>query len=309
MDKKKYKNLERLEKRQEIQSWLLTFPSLLWLSVFFLIPFIIIFLYSFFKSSILGVEYVLTLDAYREVLSFRYIHSFYNSIRLAVFTTIICLILGYPTAYFIARSPEKIKSILLMLIIIPFWTNLIIRVFAWRIFLAPHGIMNTFLLDMSLIDSPIRILRTDFAVLLVTVYVYLPYMILPLYAVIEKMDFRLLEAAKDLGAKPYKAFFKITLPLSKPGIFAGTILVFIPAIGSYIIPQLVGHQSSMYIGQVITYKVRNIPRDWPVASALSFMLILVICLLLYLFYRLNKRLSNSAENTGATSISQEAGVR
>jgi len=164
--------------------------------------------------------------------------------------------------------------------------------------------MNTFLLDMSLIDSPIRILRTDFAVLLVTVYVYLPYMILPLYAVIEKMDFRLLEVAKDLGAKPFNAFFKITLPLSKPGIFAGMILVFVPAIGSYIIPQLVGHQSSMYIGQVITYKVRNIPQDWPVASALSFVLILVICSLLYLFYRLNKKFNNTAVDAGTTPIPQ-----
>ena len=290
-NKKKSDNIKRLQKRQEIQSWLLTFPSLLWLSIFFLIPFVIIFLYSFFRSTIHGVDPIFTFDAYKEVLSFRYVHSFFNSIRLAVFTTIVCILLGYPTAYFIARSPEKVKNMLLMLIIIPFWTNLIIRVFAWRIFLAPHGVLNSFLLDINLIDSPLRMLRTDFAVLLVTVYVYLPYMILPLYAVIEKMDFRLLEVAKDLGAKPFKAFLKITLPLSKPGIFAGTILVFIPAIGSYLIPQLVGSQSSMYIGQVITYKVRNIPRDWPVASALSFMLILVICALLYLFYKLNKRFS------------------
>jgi len=286
------KNIQHHEKQQEMQSWLLTFPSLIWLSIFFLIPFIIIFLYSFFRSTILGVDYIFTLDAYKEVLSFRYVHAFYNSIRLAIFTTIICIILGYPTAYFIARSSENVKNILLMLIIIPFWTNLIIRVFAWRIFLAPHGMLNTFLLNINLIDSPIRILRTDLAVLLVTVYVYLPYMILPLYTVIEKMDFRLLEVAKDLGAKPLTAFLKVTLPLTKPGIFAGTILVFIPAIGSYIVPQVVGSQTSMYIGQVITYKVRNIPRDWPVASALSFMLILLICMMLLTFYYLNKKLSN-----------------
>ena len=285
--KKKHSNEESAQKRKEVTSWILSLPAMLWLMFFFFVPYVIILLYSVFTADIHHIDTTFSLDAYREVLSTRYLNSFYISLKLAFETTIICLLLGYPTAYFIARSSEKVKNNLLILIIIPFLTNFIIRIFSWRIFLAPHGVLNNFLIALNLIDTPLRILRTDFAVLLVTVYVYLPYMILPLYSAIEKIDFSLLDAAMDLGAKPFKAFRKITLPLSKQGILAGTILVFIPALGSYIIPQLVGHQHSLLIGQIITYRVRNIPRNWPVASALSFVLLLIIIVLLSIFYYLS----------------------
>ena len=278
------------QKRKELSSWLLSLPALLWLLFFFLIPYLIILLYSILTADIYQIDTTFSLDAYKEVLSTRYINSFYISIKLAFETTIICILLGYPTAYFVARRPEKIKNILLILIIIPFLTNFIIRIFSWRIFLAPHGVLNNVLLSLNLIEEPLRILRTDLAVLLVTVYVYLPYMILPLYSAIEKIDFSLLDAAMDLGAKPYKAFLKVTLPLSKQGILAGTILVFIPALGSYIIPQLVGHQNSLLIGQIITYRVKNIPRNWPIASALSFMLLIIIIILLLVSYYLSLRI-------------------
>ena len=282
------RNEEFAQKRKEITSWLLSLPAMLWLLFFFLIPYLIIFLYSFMTADIHHIDHTFSLDAYREVLSTRYLPSFYISFMLAVYTTIICILLGYPTAYFIARRPEKVKNTLLMLIIIPFLTNFIIRIFSWRIFLAPHGVLNNVLLSLNLINEPLRILRTDFAVLLVTVYVYLPYMILPLYSAIEKIDFSLLDAAMDLGAKPFNAFMKITLPLSKQGILAGTLLVFIPALGSYIIPQLVGNQNSLLIGQIITYRVKNIPRNWPVASALSFILLVVIAILLFVSYYLSE---------------------
>ena len=280
-------NEEFAQKRKEFTSWILSLPALFWLVFFFLIPYLIVFLYSFLTADIHQIENTFSLAAYREVLSTKYLSSFYISILLAIYTTILCFLLGYPTAYYIARRPEKVKNTLLLLIIIPFLTNFIIRIFAWRIFLAPHGVLNNILLSMNLINEPLRILRTDFAVLLVTVYVYLPYMILPLYSAIEKIDFSLLDAAMDLGAKPFKAFMNVTLPLSKQGILAGTILVFIPALGSYIIPQLVGNQNSLLIGQIITYRVKNIPRNWPVASALSFILLIVIVVILLVSYYLS----------------------
>lgn len=258
-----------------------------WLVFFFLIPYIIIIIYSFLQTDIYDVKAVFSLDAYREVFSVEYLRSFYLSFRLALISTIVCLLLGYPAAYLIARSSEKIKNILLVLIIIPFLTNFIIRIFSWRIFLSPEGILNNLLIYFKFTESPLMLIRNDFAVILVMVYVYLPYMILPLYSNIEKMDFSLLDAAMDLGANKLKAFYKITLPLSKDGILAGSILVFIPALGAYIIPQLVGSQDSLYIGQIITYKIKNIPRNWPLASALSLILLLFISVLLVLFYFLH----------------------
>lgn len=280
-----------IEKRHNLQSWLLSLPALSWLTFFFLVPYLIILLYSFFKADIYDIIPVFTLDAYKEIFSYVYLKSFFISFRLAIFTTLLCLIIGYPVAYYIARSSEKLKNTLLVLIIIPFWTNFIIRIFSWRIFLAPEGVLNNLLVNLSIVPEPLRMLRTDFAVILVMVYVYLPYMILPLYSVIEKLDFTLLDAAMDLGANKRKAFFKITLPLSKQGILAGTILVFIPALGAYIIPQLVGSQSSLYIGQIITYKIKNIPRNWPLASALSLVLLIIIAVLLIIFYYINLKLN------------------
>jgi ABC-type spermidine/putrescine transport system permease subunit I len=173
-----------------------------------------------------------------------------------------------------------------VLIIIPFWTNLIIRIFSWRIFLSYNGALNDFLISTGLISQPLEIMRTDLAVILVMVYVYLPYMVLPLFSVLEKLDFTLLHAAMDLGANEVKAFFKVTLPLSMGGIFAGVVLVFIPALGAYLIPQLVGDQRSLYVGQVITYKIKNIPRNWPTASALSFTLLLLVAVCLLIGYSL-----------------------
>lgn len=208
---------------------------------------------------------------------------------MAIYTTFLCLLLGYPAAYYIARSSERIKNTLFVLIIIPFWTNFIIRVFSWRIFLSPEGVLNKVMQLLHITSEPVMLLRNDFAVILVMVYVYLPYMILPLYSTIEKLDFTLLDAAMDLGANTKQAFFKVTLPLSKSGIFAGSVLVFIPALGAYIIPQLVGSQSSLYIGQIITYKIKNIPRNWLLASALSLVLLLIITIMIVIGYYLHTK--------------------
>lgn len=284
-------NLEKkFQAKSNFYSWILSLPGLIWLLVFFIIPYSVIFLYSFLKPNVYDIDYSFSLNAYREILQTNYFRSFMISLRLAFFTTLISLIMGYPVAYFIARSSLKMKNFLLILIIVPFWTNFIIRIFSWRIFLAPEGVLNFFLLHLNMIDAPLRILRTDFAVILVMVYVYLPYMILPLYSVLEKIDFTLLDAAKDLGANSWKAFYKITLPLSKQGIIAGAILVFIPSLGAYIIPQIVGNQKSLYIGQIITYKIKNIPRNWPLASGLSLILLVIIVILLLVYYQAFRRL-------------------
>jgi spermidine/putrescine transport system permease protein len=286
-------NLSELKDRKtrNLQSWLLATPSIVWLILFFSIPYLIVIVYSILTAEIYDVNFQFSLHAYKDILGGNYLEPFFLSFRLALMTTFICLLLGYPVAYYIARSTEKQKNILLMLIIIPFWTNFIIRIFSWRIFLSTNGMLNTVLMDLHLISSPLEIIRTDWAVIIVMVYVYLPYMILPLYSVIEKIDFTLLNAAMDLGANEPKAFYKVTLPLSREGIFAGSILVFIPALGAYIIPQLMGNQNSLYIGQIITYKIKNIPRDWPLASALSLVMLIIIAVLLlsaYYIYQRNK---------------------
>lgn len=281
------------KKRKNVQSWLLTAPTMIWLTIFFLVPYLIVIIYSFLSPDIYDVKFELSMDAYREIFSGTYLRPFVVAFRMAFITTLACLILGYPVAYFIARARDKTRNLLLIFIIIPFWTNLIIRIFSWRIFLAYNGVMNDLMMHIGLISKPMEIMRTDLAVALVMIYVYLPYMILPLYSVIEKIDFTLLNAAMDLGANEVKAFFKVTLPLSMTGIFAGGILVFIPALGAYLITQLVGNQKSLYVGQVITYKIKNIPRNWPMASALSLVLLLLVAILLlaaYLLYlKYNKR--------------------
>ncbi len=276
-------------RRQNLSSWLLSLPTMIWLTAFFLVPYLIVVIYSFLSPDIYDVRFEVSLDAYRQIFAGDYLKPFVHSFRLAIYTTLICILLGFPVAYYIARAGEKLRNTLLIFIIIPFWTNLIIRIFSWRIFLAYKGVLNDMLLGMGLISSPLEIMRTDLAVILVMVYVYLPYMILPLYSTLEKLDFTLLNAAMDLGANEVKAFFRITLPLAVEGIFAGTLLVFIPALGAYLIPQLVGNQRSLYIGQVITYKIKNIPRNWPMASALSLTLLLLVAIMLLLLYYLFRK--------------------
>jgi spermidine/putrescine transport system permease protein len=293
MNQNRHFRTSLLEQKQisnrNLQSWLLSAPSLIWLTIFFSVPYLIVIIYSLLVPDIYEVKFLFSLNAYREILSGTYFEPFFLAFRLAFMTTLLCVLLGYPVAYLIARSSEKWKNILLVLIIIPFWTNFIIRIFSWRIFLSTNGMMNETLIALNLIKSPLEIIRTDWAVIIVMVYVYLPYMILPLYSVIEKLDFTLLDAAMDLGATERKSFFKVTLPLSREGIFAGSILVFIPALGAYIIPQLMGNQNSLYIGQIITYKIKNIPRNWPVASALSLVMLIIIAIILLSAYTIYQK--------------------
>jgi putrescine transport system permease protein len=211
-----------------------------------------------------------------------YVLAYLNSLKVAAISTLLTLLIGYPMAYTIARSPARYRNPLLMLVVLPFWTSLLIRVYSWMGILKNEGLLNSFLMWLGIIDSPIQIMETNTAVYIGIVYSYLPYMILPLYATLEKMDLTLLEAAADLGCPPFKAFLRITLPLSMPGVIAGTLLVFIPAVGEFVIPDLLGGPDTLMIGKVIWAEFFD-NRDWPVASAVAvaILILLVVPIMIY----------------------------
>jgi putrescine transport system permease protein len=204
-----------------------------------------------------------------------YLNAYISSIRIAFVSATLALIVGYPMAYYIARSHEPRRSTLLMLVILPFWTSLLLRVYAWQGFLRSNGVVNNFLLWTGIIDQPLVMLQTDFAVYLGIVYTYLPFMILPLYATLVKLDENLLEASADLGGRPLVTFLHVTLPLSMPGVIAGFMLVFVPAIGEFVIPELLGGPDTLMIGRVLWNEFFS-NRDWPVASAVAIAMLVVL---------------------------------
>lgn len=206
-----------------------------------------------------------------------YIAALVSSLRIAAFSAMITLVIAYPMAYAIARSSDRTRFALLMLVILPFWTSFLIRTYAWAGLLNTNGLINNALINLGLISQPLTLLHTEFAVHLGIVYSYLPFMVLPIYAVLERMDWTLIEAAQDLGARPLKAFFRVTLPLSMPGVFAGWLLVFIPALGEFIIPDLLGGSDTLMLGRVLWTEFFN-NRDWPLASALAVLLMLIVLL-------------------------------
>ncbi|HEX7374124.1 MAG TPA: ABC transporter permease subunit, partial [Steroidobacteraceae bacterium] len=204
-----------------------------------------------------------------------YWRAYVNSIVVAGVSTFFCLLIGYPVAYSMARSAPATRNILLLLVMLPFFTSFLLRVYAWIGILKNNGLLNNLLMSLGVIQEPIQMLQTDLAVYVGIVYSYLPFMILPLYATLEKMDLTLLEAAADLGCKPWQAFYKVTLPLSKYGIAAGCLLVFIPAVGEFVIPTLLGDPGMLMIGKVLWTEFFN-NRDWPVASAVAIALLLFL---------------------------------
>jgi putrescine transport system permease protein len=276
----------------------------LWLLAFFAIPFVIVLKISFSWMQPIQPGYAPLIEWVEEtrrlVVSFNfdnyqvllreslYVDTFLYSVKVAAVSTFWCLLLGYPMAYAIARSKPSTRNLLLMLIILPFWTSFLLRVYAWVGLLKTNGVINNTLLAMGLIDEPLTLLYTDFAVYVGIVYSYLPFMILPLYSNLEKHDLTLLEAAADLGARPFKAFFKVTLPLSMPGIVAGCLLVFIPAVGEFVIPSLLGRTDQLMIGTVLSAQFFG-ARNWPVAGAVAIVLLLVLLLPILLFQRYQRR--------------------
>ena len=268
-----------------------------WLLLFFLVPFFIVMKISLAESIIASppfsslIEWTedgalqlrLLFDNYAYLWEDElYYKTYLNSLKVASISTIVCLLIGYPMAYGIVRSTPTQRNILLILVILPFWTSFLLRVYAWMGILADQGTLNNFLIWLGLIDEPIRMLYTPSAVYLGIVYSYLPFMILPLYANIEKLDMSLLEAAADLGAKPFVTFLTVTLPMTMPGIIAGSLLVFIPATGEYVIPELLGGGNSLMIGKVL-YSEFNSNHDWPVASAVAVALLLLLVLPMMLY--------------------------
>ncbi len=256
-----------------------------WLLVFFLVPFLVVLKISVADPMIARPPYSplfvdgsiqATIGNYAYMWEDSlYINAYWSSIKIAFFSTVLALLIGYPMSYYIARSPEPKRSLLLLLIVLPFWTSFLLRVYAWIGILKTKGVLNMLLMKFGLINEPLIIMQTDVAVYIGIVYTYLPFMILPLYANLVKLDDALLEASADLGAGPISTFFRITIPLSLPGIVAGSMLVFIPAIGEFVIPALLGGPDTLMIGKILwTEFFAN--RDWPVASAVAIAMLLLL---------------------------------
>ncbi|MSP86755.1 MAG: ABC transporter permease subunit [Methylotenera sp.] len=206
-----------------------------------------------------------------------YVQTYLSSLKYALLTTLICLAIGYPFSYFMARSAKHLQPTLLMLIMLPFWTSFLLRIYAWKMLLVNNGVINNVLMSIGMIDAPLEMMNTPFSLMVGMVYSYLPFMILPLYANLSKLDLRYLEAAADLGANPFKTFWLITVPLSKAGIIAGAMLVFIPALGEYVIPELLGGPNTLMIGRVLWDEFFS-NNDWPMASAVAVLMVLLIML-------------------------------
>ena len=262
----------------------------LWLLLFFVAPFVIVLKISFSDVALAIPPYKPLLEwTAKNSLAIRlnfnnyaflftdslYLKAFLNSIKVAFISTVLCLLLGYPMAYGIARAQRTTRNVLLLLVILPFWTSLLLRVYAWIGLLKANGVINNVLLGLGLIHEPLAMLYTQFAMYVGIVYSYLPFVILPLYANLEKMDWQLLEAAEDLGCRPWQAFYKITLPLSRNGILAGSMLVFIPAVGEFVIPALLGGPNALMIGRILWDEFFS-NRAWPVASAVAILMLVLL---------------------------------
>ena len=282
---------------------LVLFVPYVWLTLFFLVPLVIVFGISFSSPKIAmppieplltyGADKVVQLRLYLSNYTFivndsLYVAAFANSVKIAAISTILALLLGYPMAYGIARAPKSWRNILFLLVVLPFFTSFLLRVYAWIGLLSRSGPINALLLKLGIISEPIAMLQTDFAVYLGMVYSYLPFMVLPLYTAIEKLDPSLLEAAADLGCRPTKAFFRVTLPLTTEGILAGCLLVFIPAVGEYVIPALLGGPGTLMIGRVLWEEFFN-NRDWPLASSVAVLLLVLLVGFIVLLQRLQSR--------------------
>jgi putrescine transport system permease protein len=283
------------------------FSPYIWLVLFFFIPLAIIFKISISVSewgmppyqdifvNKDGFKINITLENYIYILSdFYYIRSFLNSILLALIATFFCILIGYPLAFYIATSDIKLRNILLVLVIIPFWSSFLLIVYAWKIILQNNGILNLILLKIGIISEPLQLLYNQYAVIMGIVYTYLPLMILPLYGYLNKFDLNLIDASKDLGVNRIKSFFRVILPLSLPGIIAGSLLVFIPVVGEFIIPEMLGGSDKLYYGKIL-WEEFFVNRNWPGASALAFTGIIVLVFPIIVFQIIYSKWTNKNE--------------
>ncbi len=258
-----------------VGAWVLIAPLLLWVAVFIAAPTLIMLVYSFCKRGTLGgVVFSFTLENYAAVFDTTYLRIVIRSIVFSAATTAICLLVGYPVAYYIGRASEQWRNRLLMLVMIPFWTSFLIRTYAWVTILKSQGLLNSLLVQYQLIAEPFEMLYTSGAVVLGLVYTFLPFMILPIYTSVEKLDNALVEAAFDLGAGPLRAFSKVIVPMTSPGITAGALLVFIPALGLYAVNDILGGGKVDMIGNIIENQFKGNARNWPFGAALGISLLL-----------------------------------
>ena len=286
-------------------------PPYAWLVLFLLVPFVLVFKISLADLKFGIPPYTSLTEVKDEAIHFTlhlrgyfllfsdslYITTYISSLKMAAVTTLWCILIGYPMAYYIARSPDSIRNVLLLAVILPFWTSLLLRVYAWVGILRSDGLLNSVLMGLGVIEVPLEIYRTDWAVYIGLIYAYLPFFILPLYANLVKLDTRLLDAAYDLGAKPWRAFVSITLPLSMPGIVAGAMLVFIPSVGEYVIPEMLGGADTLMMGRIMWNEFFT-NADWPMASAITVIMVLLLLIPMIVF-QVNQKHRYEAGRGGA----------
>lgn len=272
----------------------LAFPAAFWLFFFFILPLFIVLVVSFLSRGQGGVAvWPPTLEHYERTFGV-FSPVLWRSLQIALMTTVVCLLIGYPLAFFIStRRSTAARQIGLFLVILPFWTNFLVRTYAWRILLGDDGTINGFLMNLGLIGEPLRLLNTPFAVLVGLVYGFLPFMVLPIYASVERFNFRFVEAAHDLGANDWRAFWRVVFPLTLPGVFAGSALVFIPSVGSFVTPDLLGGTRGLMIGNLIQKQFGG-SGNMPLGSALSIVMMAVVMISLLLYVRFGTRRDSSA---------------
>lgn len=277
--------IEKIKYNETLQALLLLAPLVLILLAFLILPMLSVLEKSFHP---LGPDFTIleqfTLENYQRVFSLKYLQVFYRTLSYALITTILCFLLGYPLAYYIAVYGGRKKNILLLMVMLPFWTSYLIRAYAWIVILRSEGVINTFLMGMNIITDPIHFLNTPYAVILGMTYGFLPFMTLPLYVAIEKIDKKLIEASLDLGAKPANAFFKVVFPLSLPGVIAGCLLTFIPAVGDFVTADLLGGPETLMIGNIIQSQYLEF-FDWPFGSAFSFILMAIMMAAIFVYIK------------------------
>lgn len=275
---------EASRKAEARRGFFIALPSYLYLFLLFVLPLVLVLVYSFATRDATGLTVLedWNIDSYRRLFSADVIRIFFRSLVLSVVTTLICLVTAYPFAYYIATRSAAVRNILLVFVMIPFWSNFLVRTYAWRVILGSEGPLSQ--LSQLLGGEPFRLLFTNSAVLIGLVYGFLPFMVLPLYAALERMDWRLVEAARDLYADGWTAFRKVTLPLSMPGVVAGSILVFIPALGAYVTPALLGGANTVLVGDYIVSQFLA-ARNWPYGSALSIGIMAVMLFATLYYFR------------------------
>jgi spermidine/putrescine transport system permease protein len=281
--------LNIIRRKPGLRVLVLIFPSLFWLIVFFALPLLIVFVYSFLKRGPYGqIVWEFNLKNYARFFDPLYLKIFVRSFRIAGLTTIFCFLFGYPMAYWIATRPPKWRNTLLLLLMIPFWTNFLVRTYAWILILRDTGLVNNLLMSLGLISQPLPLFGNDFAIVVGLVYGWFPDMVLPCYAAIERLDFSLVEAAQDLYANETRSFLRIIFPLTLPGVVAGAMLVFIPSLGAYVTPDLLGGAKSVMIGNVIQSQFLSV-RDYPFGSAFSFVLMAMMLVATLIYFRAGAR--------------------